>query len=267
MRSCPTAAAVLLVTLMIGVGVLHFLSRAGASLERVRAATCDGHPGGDAAPGPDQAPSVPAAAGGGEVVVKSNDPCYVCHMPFLQESLAVAHARAKVWCGTCHGPSIRHIEDENIGATPPDVVYGKPAIDRMCGQCHDPKKHAELTGKTRLARLAEGTKAQEEIKRRKIKVTGVCTDCHGRHWIPSRGQESPPQGSNGNPGAGSTVCPREEATRRSRSNGARGICLGRCSSHIGRRANRRRLSDSLRRLLVPRNVRRPPVLREGALPQ
>ena len=110
-------------------------------------------------------------------------------MPFLKESLAIAHAKAEVWCSTCHGPSTRHLEDENIGATPPDVTYSKGQIDRMCGECHEPKKHPQLTAKTRRSQLAQGKKTQREIKGRKLKVTGVCTDCHGRHWIPPRGQE------------------------------------------------------------------------------
>lgn len=56
----------------------------------------------------------------------------------------------------CHGPSVRHTEDENIGATPPDVVFKKGKVDRICGECHDPEEHTILTGKTRRARLAEG---------------------------------------------------------------------------------------------------------------
>ncbi len=120
--------------------------------------------------------------------VKSNDACYVCHMPFLKESLATTHAKAKIWCGTCHGPSVRHIENENIGATPPDVVYKKGRIGRMCGECHKPRKHPKLTPETRSAHLAKGKKAQQKIKGRTIEVTGVCTDCHGRHWIPPRDQ-------------------------------------------------------------------------------
>lgn len=130
----------------------------------------------------------PSPAAEPQVVVKSNDQCYVCHMPFQAEKLAAVHAKARVWCGTCHGPSIPHIEDENIGLTPPDIVHKKNKIDRMCGECHDPKEHKILDKKTRRARLAEGEKAQRKIKRRKLKVTGVCTDCHGRHWIPSRKQ-------------------------------------------------------------------------------
>ncbi len=120
--------------------------------------------------------------------VTSNYDCYVCHIPFVQESLAAVHAKAAVWCGRCHGPSIAHIEDENIGATPPDVVFEKHAIDRMCAECHDPEEHSRLKGNTRSERLAAGKKAQQEIKGRKISVTGVCTDCHGSHWIPPREQ-------------------------------------------------------------------------------
>ena len=148
---------------------------------------------------------MPAPALKRQVVIDSNDQCYVCHMPFVEESLAAAHAKVQVWCGTCHGPSTPHIEDENIGATPPDIVHKRDEVDRMCGQCHDPEEHAILTGKTRRARLAGGRKAQEEIKGRKIEATGVCTDCHGRHWIPPRGQQAAPQGNGADPGAGSTT--------------------------------------------------------------
>ncbi len=138
----------------------------------------------------------PAAAAERRVAVRSNDQCYVCHMPFQAEKLAAVHAKVHVWCGTCHGPSIKHIEDENIGLTPPDIVFKKNKIDRICGECHDPEEHAILDKKTRRARLAEGRKAQRKIKRRKLKVTGVCTDCHGRHWIPPR---EPPKSSDKSP--------------------------------------------------------------------
>ncbi len=150
----------------------------------------------------------PAPAEEPQVVVKSNDQCYVCHMPFQSEKLAVVHAKEHVWCGTCHGPSIPHIEDENIGLTPPDIVHKKNKIDRMCGECHDPKEHTVLDKKVRSARLAEGEKAQRKIKRRKLKVTGVCTDCHGRHWIPPRKQPSRPSEA----GAGDTQ-PRVQSFR------------------------------------------------------
>ncbi len=160
-----SAATAVLLAFGVGIGVLQVPGAGGESPE---------------------SPSAPVPAAKRQVEVKSNDPCYVCHMPFVEECLAVAHAKAKVWCGTCHGPSTRHIEDEYIGATPPDVVYKRCQVDRMCGRCHEAKKHPKLTAKTRSDRLAAAKKAQRKIKGRKVEVTGVCTDCHGRHWIPPR---------------------------------------------------------------------------------
>ncbi len=180
MNGYHRAAATVLLASVIGAGVRGFRFS-------------DGFPA-MAAPFP--AMAAPAAkqqvAAKRQVAVKSNDPCYVCHMPFIKEDLAVVHAKVHVWCGTCHGPSVAHVEDEHIGVTPPDVVFKKGRVDRMCSECHDPQEHTPLTEKTRRARLAEGKKAQREIKRRKVQVAGVCTDCHGRHWIPPREQERPP---------------------------------------------------------------------------
>ena len=135
----------------------------------------------------------PGGEPGKKAAVKSNDPCYVCHMPFIKEGLAADHAKVHVWCGTCHGPSIAHIEDENIGATPPDAVFKKDAVDRMCGQCHKPEEHTLLSAKTRASRLAESKKVQRKIKGREIEVAGVCTDCHGRQWIPPREPDIDPK--------------------------------------------------------------------------
>jgi len=185
MRSTRVAVAVVLLTIAIGVCLWQVGGPNGNYGENAWAAAPDGREDGMAPPCREHACPTTKL----RVEVKSNDPCYVCHMPFLKESLATAHAKKKVWCGTCHGPSIAHIEDEHIGATPPDVVFKKDQIDRMCGECHDRKKHPELTKKTRSKRLAEGRKAQREIKGRRVKVTGVCTDCHGRHWIPSRDRQ------------------------------------------------------------------------------
>jgi len=225
MKGHPRAAIAILLTIGIGVGVWHFHCPSGVSAERARLCrkTCrrqivavslretkphlaerDGYfasfptrpstatPApcrhGDAAPGSNETPVTPPPATEPRVEIKSNDACYVCHMPFVKEKLATVHAKAKVWCGTCHGPSVAHTENEYIGATPPEIVYEKPEIDRMCGRCHDGKKHPEVAAKTRLTRLAEGKRAQEAIKGRQIEPTGVCTDCHGRHWIrPRRG--------------------------------------------------------------------------------
>lgn len=233
-RRRVVAAAVLAV--FTGVAASQLLWPGGVPPERLSAATV-----------------APQAA------VDSNDPCYVCHMPFLEENLATAHAKVQVWCGTCHGPSRPHIEDENIGATPPDVVHKKDEVDRMCGQCHNPEEHSVLTGKTRSARLAEGKQAQQEIKGPKIEVTGVCTDCHGRHWIPPRGQPNPPQGSPSDPGTGSTAYRQEQADAGSQSSGAGCRPLGGYSARSlanGRPRHGLRASHLISSLATSRTSRR-----------
>jgi len=130
------------------------------------------------------APATPPAETIAGVV--PNDLCHICHIPFSEEPLAVTHAKAKVWCQTCHGPSGPHMENERIGATPPDVVYRKRQVDRMCSRCHEARAHPKVPAAVRAARLAESRKAQSEIKGRAIEPAGVCTDCHGRHWIPPK---------------------------------------------------------------------------------
>ncbi len=119
-----------------------------------------------------------------EAEVAPNDMCHVCHIPYAEEPLAVVHDKAKIWCIECHGLSAEHMQDENIGATPADIAYKKHQVDPMCSKCHKPKKHPKVTEKVRTKRLAESKKAQEKIKGRQVEVTGVCTDCHGSHWIP-----------------------------------------------------------------------------------
>jgi len=191
MKGYSRATTAVLLSIVAGAGMQHFRSpdsASGSCAETPR----DGSRPIDTAPGSGKVPVAPSPTTGPQVEpqveVKSNDACYVCHMPFIREKLAASHAKAKVWCGTCHGPSVAHTENEYIGATSPDIVYPKAEIDRMCRQCHDRKKHPELATKKCLARLAEGKKAQEAIKGRPIEVPGVCTDCHGRHWIKPREQ-------------------------------------------------------------------------------
>lgn len=134
--------------------------------------------------GPD-AVFLPGVASGKErAAIPSSDACYVCHMPFQEEPLAAAHEEADVMCSTCHGPSQAHVKDENIGATPPDRVYRDGDVEEMCGKCHPRKDHPPVTREVREARLAAGRRARREIKGREIQPTAVCTDCHGRHWIP-----------------------------------------------------------------------------------
>ncbi len=94
----------------------------------------------------------------------ANAACYVCHMTFVQEELSKTHLRAKVPCTRCHGLSAGHANDEDIGATPPDVSFIRDNVDEMCLKCHH--KHDicdEMTAKH--------------------KTQPICTDCHGSHRI------------------------------------------------------------------------------------
>lgn len=94
----------------------------------------------------------------------ANAACYVCHIPFVKEELSKSHLRAKVTCVRCHGLSAGHANDEDIGATPPDVSFGREQVDAMCLECHQRHDIAD-----------------------KAPATAICTDCHGKHRIKSAG--------------------------------------------------------------------------------
>ncbi|NIP24470.1 MAG: hypothetical protein GWN67_09090 [Phycisphaerae bacterium] len=94
----------------------------------------------------------------------ANAACYVCHIPFVQEEISKTHLRAKVPCTRCHGLSAGHANDEDIGATPPDVLFVRDQVDSMCLKCHH--RHD----------------ISDEMKA-KHKTDPVCTDCHGNHRI------------------------------------------------------------------------------------
>jgi len=94
----------------------------------------------------------------------ANAGCYVCHITFVQEELSKTHLRAKVPCTRCHGLSAGHANDENIGATPPDIIIERNQVDEMCLKCH--QKHDIST---------------EELAAHKSPP--ICTDCHGNHRI------------------------------------------------------------------------------------
>jgi len=89
----------------------------------------------------------------------ANAACYVCHMTFVSEELSKTHLKAKVTCVKCHGVSAGHANDEDIGATKPDVTFERGQVERMCLECH--KRH-------------EVADAEAEL---------ICTDCHGKHRI------------------------------------------------------------------------------------
>ena len=104
-----------------------------------------------------------------------NAACYVCHMTFVFEELALVHLTQKVTCIKCHGTSGPHANDENIGATKPDITYPREKIDAHCGECH--KTH-DASAQDVVARWLEIDQPDGQP---------VCTDCHGMHKI-SRAQ-------------------------------------------------------------------------------
>jgi hypothetical protein len=105
-------------------------------------------------------------------VLGANAACYVCHVTFIKEELAKTHLGKAVTCIKCHGPSEKHANDENIGATKPDITFKPDQVDSSCRQCH--KGHNVSAGKV-IARFQERKLA--------TKMTPACTDCHGNHRI------------------------------------------------------------------------------------
>jgi len=104
-----------------------------------------------------------------------NSRCFVCHMNYVQETLAVSHAKVDIGCATCHGPSDAHIADESWASggngTAPDVMYPRDKIDPSCLACH-PRERLSVPQHQVLLAAPAGAK--------------VCTDCHGAHRLPQR---------------------------------------------------------------------------------
>jgi hypothetical protein len=103
-----------------------------------------------------------------------NSRCFVCHANYLDEKIAVTHARAGIGCAKCHGPSDAHIADESWASggsgTAPDVMFPRPEINSACMKCH-PKDRIDTADHEPLF-----APASEK----------VCTDCHGNHRLPVR---------------------------------------------------------------------------------
>ena len=111
---------------------------------------------------------LPAAKG----PVADNTRCFVCHMNYSQERLAVGHARADVGCEKCHGACDEHCGDEN-NITPPTIMFPKDQVDPACKVCHDPAKVIE--GHIWCMREVKPSDAGK-----------YCTECHGKHVVPVR---------------------------------------------------------------------------------
>jgi hypothetical protein len=127
----------------------------------------------DGAEHPTEEPSPDEDDSGGFIdPLGPNAACYVCHLTFVQEEISKIHLAEDTGCIECHGVSAPHANDENIGATPPDIVYSRNQIDPACAECHDTH---DVPAEQVVGRfLQRGLPASE---------TPVCTDCHGRHRI------------------------------------------------------------------------------------
>jgi predicted CXXCH cytochrome family protein len=108
----------------------------------------------------------PCEPAGGIDLLGANAACYICHMGFIKEQISKTHLGKNVTCIRCHGLSAAHANDENVGATPPDITFERDRIDVMCLECH--KRHDISAEK-----LAE------------FQIHPVCTDCHDSHRISS----------------------------------------------------------------------------------
>ena len=103
-----------------------------------------------------------------------NSRCFVCHINYMEEDIAVVHARANIGCAGCHGESDEHIADESWASggngTAPDTMFPKPKIVPFCMSCHPKDKIDTVQHRPLFANM-------ERM---------VCTDCHGQHRLAVR---------------------------------------------------------------------------------
>jgi hypothetical protein len=115
------------------------------------------------------------AAGHADADRADNSRCFVCHINYAQEEIAVAHARRNMGCAHCHGESDEHIADESWASggsgTAPDKMYTRQMVNPFCLTCHSKEKLPEEPHKALFA--DSGDKK-------------YCTDCHGDHRLKDR---------------------------------------------------------------------------------
>jgi len=123
-------------------------------------------------PPPIEADDPPAEAVDDTNPIWANAACYVCHTLFVKEEVSKVHLEGKVTCITCHGLSAAHANDEDVGATPPDVAFERDQIDPLCRRCH-------------TTHDAPAREVVDRFLQRRLspKSAPLCTDCHGRHKI------------------------------------------------------------------------------------
>lgn len=119
----------------------------------------------------DDGPDVALSAG----AIADNSRCYVCHINYMQEDIAVVHAQANIGCKDCHGDSDAHIADESWSwggkGTAPDIMYRPANINLFCTGCH-PEEKIEMEEHEPF--FAATTEKKH------------CTDCHGQHRLAHR---------------------------------------------------------------------------------
>lgn len=103
--------------------------------------------------------------------IADNSRCYVCHINYADEELAVLHARANISCERCHGACDVHCSDED-NITPPDIMYPLEKINLSCMACH-PKDTIDIQPHEPLL---TGIKTEKKY----------CTNCHGSHHLSYR---------------------------------------------------------------------------------
>lgn len=101
-----------------------------------------------------------------------NSRCYVCHLNYADEKLALTHERDGIGCEKCHGLSDDHCGSEEH-LIPPETMFPRSKINLFCTHCHKPEK---LTGDI----------AHKPFVAKTPRTRQVCTDCHGSHRLARR---------------------------------------------------------------------------------
>ena len=128
--------------------------------------------------GPVAKPPSPDAAAPSDDPPPETDPlgmngaCYVCHIPFVKEEMAKVHLAEGISCAQCHGLSDKHANDENVGATKPDITFKREQVDASCEKCHTTH---DVPATKVLARFVQ--------RKLSLQPAVICTGCHGAHKI------------------------------------------------------------------------------------
>jgi len=112
---------------------------------------------------------------------KNNMLCLVCHVNFAENDTITDHISEGITCAHCHGKSMDHMNDESM-MTPPDILYGRNEVERLCIQCHR-QPHKDQQAINAFLQKWDGQKRENG---RNVTEDSICTDCHGRHTIPRR---------------------------------------------------------------------------------